>query len=436
MHAVVAAAAVLLGVLLAEIVQQRFAAAHGTLGIGDRLQQQQLADLLLGDRFALHEFLQFLNILITIKGNATSLAAVAAGTSGLLIVSLQTFRYVVVNHEAHVRLVNAHAEGDGGHNHVHLFLQEGVLVVGPRGGIHARMIGQGPDVVGHEQFGQLLDLLAAQAINDTRLAGILLDIFDDLTCRIVFGPDFVEQVGPVERRLEHGGIGHAEILLDVHLHLRSRRCRQGDQRRPADVVHDGTDAPILRAEIVAPLRNAVRLVDGIERHLDLAQERNVVLLGERFGREVEQFGPAGQHILLHLIDRSPVERRVQEVGNSLVLAEGAHGIDLILHQGDQRRDDDRHAVHQQRRQLVAKALAAAGGHQHERVLAGQHIADDRFLIALKSRETEILFQFLMQHVMQIVHVLLASSFDRDECLAAAPADAGAEIYWTQQSFIT
>ena len=47
--AVVAVAAVLLGILLAEIVQQRLAAAHRTLGIGHRLQQQQLADLLFGD---------------------------------------------------------------------------------------------------------------------------------------------------------------------------------------------------------------------------------------------------------------------------------------------------------------------------------------------------------------------------------------------------
>ena len=68
--AVVAVAAVVLGIVLAEIVQQRLAAAHRTLGVGNRLQQQQLADLLFGDGLALHELLEFLNVLVTVKGQA------------------------------------------------------------------------------------------------------------------------------------------------------------------------------------------------------------------------------------------------------------------------------------------------------------------------------------------------------------------------------
>lgn len=66
-EAVVAAAAVLLGIFLPEIVQQRLATAHRTFGVRHGFEQQQLADLLLGHRLALHELLQLLNILITIK---------------------------------------------------------------------------------------------------------------------------------------------------------------------------------------------------------------------------------------------------------------------------------------------------------------------------------------------------------------------------------
>ncbi len=48
--------------------------------------------------------------------------------------------------------------------------------------------------------------------------------------------------------------------------------------------------------------------------------------------------------------------------------------DLVVHQRDQRAHHERHAaagaVARDRRHLVAQALAAAGGHQHQRVAAG------------------------------------------------------------------
>ena len=52
--------------------------------------------------------------------------------------------------------------------------------------------------------------------------------------------------------------------------------------------------------------------------------------------------------------------------------------DLVVHQRDQRADDDGDAVPgavaRDRRHLVAQALAAAGGHQHQRVAAGRRRA--------------------------------------------------------------
>lgn len=57
---------------------------------------------------------------------------------------------------------------------------------------------------------------------------------------------------------------------------------------------------VLRTEIMPPLRNTVRLVDGVERNLDLAQKRHVILFGERLRSEVEQLGPPLQHIVAHL----------------------------------------------------------------------------------------------------------------------------------------
>ena len=69
-------------------------------------------------------------------------------------------------------------------------------------------------------------------------------------------------------------------------------------------------------------------------------------------------------------------------------AELAQGGDLIVHQRDQRRNDHRGAGTAQGRHLVAQALAAAGRHQHQRVAAGEHMVDYRFLRTTKAGKAE------------------------------------------------
>jgi hypothetical protein len=50
------------------------------------------------------------------------------------------------------------------------------------------------------------------------------------------------------------------------------------------------------------------------------------------------------------------------------------GLHLVLHQGDQRRDDDSQAGENQAGNLIAERLAAACGHNRQGVPAAQHIA--------------------------------------------------------------
>ena len=80
------------------------------------------------------------------------------------------------------------------------------------------------------------------------------------------------------------------------------------------------------------------------------------------------------------------------MGDTVLLAVTAHGIDLILHQGDKRRDDDCGTLHDARRQLVTQRFTAACRHQHECVALGQQVLDYRLLIAFKRLKTEVLLQ--------------------------------------------
>ena len=396
MQTVVAASAILLRKLLSEIVQQRLAPANRALGIRDGLLQQQATDLLFGQRLALHELLELLDILITVKRDAVPARSVAAGPARLLIIAFEALGNIVMDHVAHVGFVDTHAESDRRDDHIHLLVQKLVLIRGARRRVHTGVIGSHFDIVGGQQLRKLLDLLAAQAVDDARLALVALDVADDLLGRIDFRADFVKQVRAVERRLEHRRVEHAQVLLDIHLHLGRRGRRQRDQRRGSDLVDDRAYAAILRPEVVSPLRNAVRLVDRIERNSDFAQEIDIILLRKRLGGEIEQLGLALEHVALDFRYGSLIQRRVQKMGHAVLHAESPHRIHLVFHQRDQRRNDDRHPVHHQRGQLIAQRFAASRRHQHERILSVQHVPDNRLLISLETVEAEIALQAVAQ----------------------------------------
>ena len=73
----------------------------------------------------------------------------------------------------------------------------------------------------------------------------------------------------------------------------------------------------------------------------------------------------------------PVQRGIEEGRLHPGLVQRA---DLVVHQRDQRRDHDGHAVAgllaRDRRDLVAQAFAAARGHEHQRIAAARDVADD------------------------------------------------------------
>ena len=80
------------------------------------------------------------------------------------------------------------------------------------------------------------------------------------------------------------------------------------------------------------------------------------------------------------------------MGQPLSLAETVDEVHLVLHQGDEWRNDDGHAVHEQRRELIAQALAATRGHEHEDVVSVHKAAYDFLLIALEFVKTEVFLQ--------------------------------------------
>ncbi len=75
--------------------------------------------------------------------------------------------------------------------------------------------------------------------------------------------------------------------------------------------------------------------------------------------------------------------------------EVTHGVNLVLHQCDQRRNNHRRTIHHHGGKLIAERLTATGGHQHKGVIAFKNTFDNLFLVALEHVKPEIFFQIVV-----------------------------------------
>ena len=134
-------------------------------------------------------------------------------------------------------------------------------------------------------------------------------------------------------------------------------------------------AAVVGTEVVPPLRDAVRLVHG-EARQRAAPTRSP---GERFGREA--LGRDVEEAELSI----PRARRWPRAAPPARRASGARPprmplrfklVHLVLHEGDERRDDERQARQDHGRELIAERLSGAGRHDGENVPAGEHRAHE------------------------------------------------------------
>ena len=297
---------------------------------------------------------------------------VAPGAAGLLVVGLERARRVEVGDEAHVRLVDAHAEGDGRH-HDHAFLLEEVLLVRrAERGVQAGVVGQGAHALGVQRARHRVDLAARGAVDDAALAGLGAQEARQLGLGLELRQDAVEDVRPVEAGDEDPAAAEVQTLDDL---AAGRRVGGGGERQARDLgealVKD-LQLEIVGPEVVPPLRDAVRLVDREEGDPALGQQVEEAGQADALRRRVDEV----ERALLHgALDRGllrEAHRGVERRGPHAELGQRRH---LVLHQRDQRRDDDREAVQAQGRHLVAERLAAAGRHDDQRVLAAEDVVD-------------------------------------------------------------
>ncbi len=204
-----------------------------------------------------------------------------------------------------------------------------------------------------------------------------LDKGEQLLARIVLFDDPVTDIGPVKARNKDTRVVERQALNDLVTRQCIGRRRQRDARHGREAFVQHRELDVLGPEVVAPLRHAVRLVDREQADAAALEQVEEARRHQPFRRNVENLEPAGEQVALDRGGLGSCQRRIE---HRSAYAGFGQRRDLVLHQRDQRRHHDADALAgtlaQQRRNLVAQRLAAAGRHQHQAIAARRDMVDD------------------------------------------------------------
>ena len=164
------------------------------------------------------------------------------------------------------------------------------------------------------------------------------------------------------------------------------RARMGAGREGGEVV---AEHAVVGAEVVAPGADAVGLVDGDEGGLAAGEHLGEAGDAHALGGDEEELEGAVEVVAAGLagvfageagVDAGYAEAEVGELGG------------LVVHEGDERGDDERGASAGDGGELVAEGLAGSGGHDEEDVAAVGGGAADGFLIGAEGAWPKVLME--------------------------------------------
>ena len=283
--------------LVAKVAQHVFAQTAGGIAVALHLAEQAITALerprallvverLVGRIAAVDQKAAHAKIVAIPQQVTACRVAVAAGAASLLVVGLDALGHVVVDHVAHVGLVDAHAKGVGGNHHLNIVVDKGALALAAGVVAHAGMVATNANAAGAQSLGKLscqrIDGLAGRAIHDAALARMRNHIVAhprglSLVAHLLAAK---VEVLAIEARHHRRRVLQAEHLLNVRTHALSRCSSKG---RHDGALRQGIDElanlQIGGAEILAPLAHAVGLVNGHERNANTAFGRSFLRKG-------------------------------------------------------------------------------------------------------------------------------------------------------------
>ncbi len=313
----------------------------------------------------------------------------------LLVVRLDGAGWSQVDHRADVGPVDAHAEGVGrDHDLGSAFGEVGLRVLaGPS--VEAGVIGPRTPPAAGEALRLLFRLLARGGVDDGRSTrpvrtserlgeGGVDEALPLARARHLHGAE--GQVGAREAADDLGRVGgQAEPRQDLVAHDRGRRRRAGQHARGPQLGEEPPDAEVLRPKVMPPLADAMRLVDGDQRALEVAQEPAEAVEGQALRRRVDEVEAPRRHLRHAAAHLAGVEGGREERRRH---APGLERLHLIGHERDERRDDEGRAGQHRGGELIDQALAAARGRDQQEPPALEQGLDRLALPGPKARVPE------------------------------------------------
>ncbi len=319
----------------------------------------------------------------------------APRAADLLVVGHHRSRRLVVHDKGEIGLVIAHAQRARGTDRLDLVGQQSILGRDAVGGVLVAAVGQRADPARVEERRHLIGVALGERVDDPGA----------IELRQVLGQprqplggsrkvdDLQPQARPRQRPAigaERSGVPRGQLLGDVGddaIVGRGRGPEHGHARRQQrqHVAH----APVVRTEVVAPIGDAVGLIDDQQAHRGGEQGEHLVAepgVVEPFGADQQQVDAA---LRQQFPDGAPL-LPVGAVDGVGAQSEPLRRRDLVAHEREQWADDERgpgagvaqqrrgHEVH--RRLAPARALHA----QHPRAVV-DHVMDRLELPGAKRR---------------------------------------------------
>ena len=260
------------------------------------------------------------------------------------------------------------------------------------------MVPGGGNAVQLQILADLLHGLPGGAVDNARLVPALLHQLDKGGQLLLGPPDLKAEIGPVKACDHPQGIAQLQNLGDVLAHcLRCRGGKGGNHGAWDENVQKIHNFQIAGPEILAPLGDAVGLVHRHQGDLPGLDGLQKAVGQQPLRGHIDDLVHSGLNVA---VDQPDLGRGQGAVDIGCGYTGIFQGHDLVPHQGDQGRDHQRDPFQQQGGDLVAQALAAAGGHNAEGILPPELRIDQRLLPAPKGRIAKDPLQdrFLCFHV--------------------------------------
>ena len=215
--------------------------------------------------------------------------SVPSGAASFLVIGFEVLRHVEMGDEADIRLVDPHAKRDRRSDDDPFLPEEAFLVPLAHGRFEAGMIGERSTPARAQPGRGLLGRATRQAVDDPRIGRMFGgEKTPQLLQRALLRDDAVEQVRPVIPRGENPRFRQSQLSDDVAPRRAVRGRGQRHHRHSRKALFEDRELLVLLAEIVSPLRNAVRLVDGEKGEASVRQQLQTTWRHQPLRRDIEQ----------------------------------------------------------------------------------------------------------------------------------------------------